>query len=1367
MRKQKETRKSKSTKRVAYLTNMLLDWETQQPRFGGGEYYCLTLGSLLRDLGFEVTFYQAGNTAFEGDYYGFRVVAIPPGAQVSEFQVGICDEFYRITQDYDHVIHNIPTYASGMLREDALVICHSVWFDHDNYKPPIEFRTSEWFEQLYRAFSRPRRIVSVDTNVISVIRALWPELAGRMTYIPSFVDTDIFSPPARRDHEKLTVLFPRRSEYTRGSRLLEPILKGVPHDCRFLWVGDGEPEETARIKALAESDSRLQFFAASFEEMPRFYKEADICVIPAVASEGTCLASLEALASGCAVVCTNVGGLANIFQPDVNALMTDVDPEQLGAAINRLIEDPDERARIQKIGPQTARFFNLDMWRKRWIELLQELGWVDRTKQKRMMTTKRVSSKHQGSYESLTINPDISPEDVAYILEYKPTLDTVKRADVICFSIIDWEFRYQRPQQMMSQFASHGHRVFYIRITQFNPPGAEPRVTVTAIKENIFEVTLTADGQPNIYSDVITGAHLDELIAALDELRRQYGIAEALSYVMIASWGDVAIKARERWGWQVLYDCMDEWEGFPNIGRSLIEMEARLIAASDLTVTTAQRLYDKWNKRGRRVVLARNGVDYEFYRQQLRSNALLSKAKHPVIGYYGAIAAWFDLDLMYDVAAGRPEYTFVLIGGVFDVDVSRLEALPNVRFLGQQPYEQMPKYLYHFDACMIPFQINHITEATDPVKLYEYLSGGKPVVSVALPEIERFQDLLYIARGPDDFVAKLDQAVKENDPDMVKRRKRFAAKQTWNIRYLEIIDGLTAVAGTSIITVTRNDLAYTKLCLESLLRNTGYPSYEIIVVDNASDEVTLAYLRYLAHEFPHIKLVENGVDEGFVRALNRGTEHATAEYMVLVKPDTIFPKAWLSRLIRNLRDTRVGLCCPVTNYLGSETGDDAPYHSLAQMTEHISGRPDMPESRQLRRLTLFCAGLRREVFNQVGPLDARTGEDGYEDDYATRVRAQGYEVINALDVFVHYFGKTANEAHNKLSEREHRIRALQTQLSAVETARAALAAITAELRRATTSLTSDLRNAQLKGDIFAKQIQTLDRRLVEKELLIQALSEQASQQQQVIKSVSQQVNEQQQVIQSVSQQADEQQQVIQSLSQQVNEQQQVIQSASQQANEQQQVIQSLSQRANEQQQVIQSLSPLTETVEKLSLDLDVKRHLIAAREGLATYLEDQNASLRDQLAELSRQQVKTEQSLRDQLGELSGQQIQTEQSLQTTEQSLQTTVAELTETQKALADSQAHLEELSRQQVQTEQSLHTTEQSLQTTEQSLQTTVAELTETQNALSDSQAHLERITQSFGWRLLSLYGPIKYRYLLPFFRMTHLIPPSQKDESKDQK
>lgn len=362
--------------RVAYLAYMLLDWRTREPRFGGGERYCLTLGTLLRELGFEVTFYQAAYERFEGDCYGFKVISIPFGESYSEFQVGISTAFHDLTADYDHVIYNIAEFASGPVRQDAILICHGIWFDHNNYPPPTNYRTSEWFAHLYRSFSQPRKVISVDTNVINVIRALWPELVERFTYVPNWVNTEVFHPPEQRDRSQVTVLFPRRSQINRGSRMLGAILEEVSNNCRIRWVGEGEDEESEIIKAVARRDPRLEFYAATFEQMPRFYQEADICVISTIGSEGTSLSCLEALASGCAVVSTNVGGLPNLIQPEVNGLLVDPQPGQIAAAIDRLIDNDEERAYYQQAGPRTAATFSQAIWQQRWTDLLVGLGWI-------------------------------------------------------------------------------------------------------------------------------------------------------------------------------------------------------------------------------------------------------------------------------------------------------------------------------------------------------------------------------------------------------------------------------------------------------------------------------------------------------------------------------------------------------------------------------------------------------------------------------------------------------------------------------------------------------------------------------------------------------------------------------------------------------------------------------------------------------------------------------------------------------------------------------------------------------------------------------------------------------------------------------
>src|SRR4029077_11316268 len=120
-------------------------------------------------------------------------------------------------------------------------------------------------------------------------------------------------------------------------------------------------------------------------------------------------------------------------------------------------------------------------------------------------------------------------------------------------------------------------------------------------------------------------------------------------------------------------------------------------------------------------------------------------------GYYGALADWIDFDLIAVLATQNPQWHFVLAGDVFVNDLRGLDAMRNVKLLGLRPFEDMPPLLWHFDVCLIPFKLNAITHAVDPVKLYEYLSGGKPVVSVPLKELEIYRDVVTFADGAEQF----------------------------------------------------------------------------------------------------------------------------------------------------------------------------------------------------------------------------------------------------------------------------------------------------------------------------------------------------------------------------------------------------------------------------------------------------------------------------------------------------------------------------------------------------------------------------------------------------------------------------------------
>src|SRR6185503_3139687 len=307
------------------------------------------------------------------------------------------------------------------------------------------------------------------------------------------------------------------------------------------------------------------------------------------------------------------------------------------------------------------------------------------------------NGKSDPAHESLVLLPRPRVAKLSGMSWSETPAITDARADVICFSIIDWDFRYQRPQQIISQFAANGHRVFYIRLHQVLPESGTRRFHLSKLKKNVYEVTLAAGRQPRINQEDFKNENGETLLASLDALRHAYHIDEAIGYVMSPSWTTIALETKQRWGWRVIYDCMDEWAGFPGMGPTIPKAEQRLARECDLLVVTAQRLYAKWRPLNRSLVLARNAVDNEFYRQRSQPNALLENEKRPIIGYYGAIADWFDVKLMTHVARERPDYTFVLLGGIFEVNVSELESLPNVQFLGQQPYEKMPQYLSNFD----------------------------------------------------------------------------------------------------------------------------------------------------------------------------------------------------------------------------------------------------------------------------------------------------------------------------------------------------------------------------------------------------------------------------------------------------------------------------------------------------------------------------------------------------------------------------------------------------------------------------------------------------------------------------------------------
>ncbi|HPC82459.1 MAG TPA: glycosyltransferase family 2 protein [Thermoanaerobaculaceae bacterium] len=229
----------------------------------------------------------------------------------------------------------------------------------------------------------------------------------------------------------------------------------------------------------------------------------------------------------------------------------------------------------------------------------------------------------------------------------------------------------------------------------------------------------------------------------------------------------------------------------------------------------------------------------------------------------------------------------------------------------------------------------------------------------------------------------------------------------------------------SIVVVTFGNRALTRLCLESVRCFTGDVEHEIVAVDNGSPDGTPALLRELAATRPTLRVIENGENRGFAAATNQGVSATRGRLLCLLNNDTVVTPGWLAALAGTaLDDPALGLVGPVTNAAGNEARVRRGYRDLGELPSWAAGRAARcaGQSFPIPMLALYCAVLRRDVWERVGPLDEQFGAGMFEDDdYSRRVRAAGYTLRCRRDVFVHHWQRAGfkllgEEAYRRLYE---------------------------------------------------------------------------------------------------------------------------------------------------------------------------------------------------------------------------------------------------------------------------------------------------------------------------------------------------------------
>jgi glycosyltransferase involved in cell wall biosynthesis len=246
----------------------------------------------------------------------------------------------------------------------------------------------------------------------------------------------------------------------------------------------------------------------------------------------------------------------------------------------------------------------------------------------------------------------------------------------------------------------------------------------------------------------------------------------------------------------VIYHCVDEYSAFSGVPRdALMRMEQDLVRRADLVITSGERLRDERRGLNDNTHFVSHGVDVDHFAGALDPNVEIPtdirSIARPIVGFFGLLADWVDIDMFRTIAMARPDWSVVLIGKAA-TETASLRGISNLHILGQKPYTALPGYCRAFDVGIIPFRVNELTVRANPLKLREYLAAGLPVVSTPLPEVARYDGLVRLASTADDFRHGIEAALA--DRSEVARRRRVDAMRAegWMARVEEIS---TLIAG--------------------------------------------------------------------------------------------------------------------------------------------------------------------------------------------------------------------------------------------------------------------------------------------------------------------------------------------------------------------------------------------------------------------------------------------------------------------------------------------------------------------------------------------------------------------------------------------
>lgn len=396
--------------------------------------------------------------------------------------------------------------------------------------------------------------------------------------------------------------------------------------------------------------------------------------------------------------------------------------------------------------------------------------------------------------------------------------------DVVCLSSQDWNEVWTRKQRFMRRLARKGNRVLYVNLQLSwasvgylrkdwrrpfrwlsGPTEIEPRLYLATLPlaPPGFQMALALNSLTNVM-----------MRSVLRRWIRQLHFNSPVLWTYNPYSDGLVGRLGERCA---VYECVDEFSASRGLVRASVvrELERRVLGAVDLTIVTHENLYKSKQPLTRRIRLIPNAAEIEHFAQASDQKTPvapeIARLPRPIVGVVGTLQYWIDFDLLRFLAERRPGWQFVLVGPRGRLArVDQIEGLPNVHLLGRRPYEELPSLMKGFDACLNPYVIDGTALNCSPLKLYEYVASGRPVVSVDMPEARKFAAVIGIGRTYDEILARLDEAMQPAAvaPEAVAARMHAVSGHSWDCRFEEMEQALAdAIAAREGYAVASNTLS--------------------------------------------------------------------------------------------------------------------------------------------------------------------------------------------------------------------------------------------------------------------------------------------------------------------------------------------------------------------------------------------------------------------------------------------------------------------------------------------------------------------------------------------------------------------------------